>query len=895
MENKIGTILDDRYEIKRIIKKSGDTIVYEGWHQQIEEKFLIQELPKDSQNTEKILERARRLSDFSELSDLFQVCDQFSAGEKTYIILEYPKGQCLNEVLISGKTVSEKTLDVMFRTLLKSLEKLEEAGIRDLPVNTETLYLQDDGSLYLFPETDKFMPDYTDYTYQICEVMYLGISGQKPVDKAVRLLFDEMTPLAERNLSGDVEFYKIIDSGLRIITEDEDTVAGSSLDILGKELEQWREKENRKGKKRRYWIAGGVLSAVLICAALFAVYKKYEEKILFWGIRTETILLEPGEDMNRKDYQKSLKTIKNRVKKLVNGNRYLVKDDNGVIRVMMPLKVYQESYKEDMLKEYLSRPWKLSVAVGNKFMSLYDVKEMQFYTLENEEIVKIKEEDAKDKQSWYDEEPVNKMLKITVTDSVAEELKEKADSLLKEIREEATADADGCYPVVCLDGDQNSGLESGDENENWHVIEIPESEYFRLAKDTWKEETFDTTLEVTEEIQDIHWEKKTTTILKNWVGESEISDPSVILEYDRKLWWTSNVKSDEGDYYHNIGDLAQRLETLGISYAIGNVGGDYDKLIVKVRQKDMSDMAANMLGQKTSVTIRDIWGKELYVLNENISTEKENDITKWKLTFEGDEETVDPFIESIQETDGYVYLCSPMKDYLGRTKTTEIQKAENQEEDSFYKTYEISFSETNLGSTGSFTKDMNPLADLFNNMAVSHNMNSSFDLAKVCYYENGNLAAEKSESRTVWEQSDKALKEIQKAGQQEEKNVEFREKAGLFNWDDKRLCVILHMDTSEDYVDGAVESAKKIWNGCDLEECEYQYVDFFIGEYDQEPVINVHRDSTEKKWIWSVYFADQLKAKLYEEIKEKNFAGNIMTEEELNKTFEEQTEEKKNQ
>ena len=82
-----GTILDDRYEIKKVIRKNKDIIVYEGWHRQIEESFLIQELTKGSLNTEKILSRARRLSDFSELTDLFQVCDQFSIGVKVYIII----------------------------------------------------------------------------------------------------------------------------------------------------------------------------------------------------------------------------------------------------------------------------------------------------------------------------------------------------------------------------------------------------------------------------------------------------------------------------------------------------------------------------------------------------------------------------------------------------------------------------------------------------------------------------------------------------------------------------------------------------------------------------------------------------------------------------------------
>ena len=129
----VGSILDERYEIKKIIKANEKITIYEGWHQQIEESFLIQEMSKNTDDTDKILSRARRLSDFSEFTNLFQVCDQFSTGEKSYVIMEYPRGQCLKKVLSSEKKLSEKVLDHMFYPLLKTLGKLEEAGMKDIP------------------------------------------------------------------------------------------------------------------------------------------------------------------------------------------------------------------------------------------------------------------------------------------------------------------------------------------------------------------------------------------------------------------------------------------------------------------------------------------------------------------------------------------------------------------------------------------------------------------------------------------------------------------------------------------------------------------------------------------------------------------------------------------
>lgn len=897
----IGTILDDRYEIKKIIRKNKDVVVYKGWHRQIEEPFLIQELSGDAQNTEKILARARRLSDFSELTGLFQVCDQFSEGEKSYIIMEYPKGQCLKEVLASEKKVSEKMLDTMFLPLLKTLEKLEDAGLTDIPVEAETLYLQEDGSLYLFPETDKVIPRYTDYTYQVCELMYQALTGKKPPDKAIRLLFDEMTPLGELNLSCDTEFCKIIDEGLKI--SEEETVPEDSLGELKRSLEQWGENENKKTKKKRYWVAGGVLSVVLVCTVLFGIYLKFEEKIRFWGIKTETILLNPDEEMNRKQYQKALKIIDRRVKKLVGSNKYLVKDDDGIVRIIMPVKAYKKMDNEALLKEYLSRPMKLTVAVGNGTAKWFVIAPEQYVILENEDILKVEEVDTEDRESWSTGETVNKMLKVTVSDKAAEQMKNKLGSLQEKINKENDDPEEKYYPLVCLDGeetDYDSQIEVSGEKDDWHTIGILENSYFRMAKDLWSEETFDTAFDMTSEIDEIHWEKKTTSVLKKWVDASEISDPSVILEYDRTKLSGSKTKGDKGDYYHNIGDLGQRLESMGISYALGCVEGDYDRLAVKVRQKDMSEMVADILGRQEEISIQNVWGDSLSCFNLQILTEQtENKNRNWKVTFECKEEEMKSFADSVMQSNGSVYLYGPLKYCLGKGKITEIPEEEKTDPDSTYsdgKKYKLVFCETDLGKTGYFTKGMDPLAKLFSSMSDRYNLNDNFKLVKVQYNEKGKMTAQRGESRTAWEQNDKTFKKIQKAGKYEDAYAEFEEVKDSYYRGEKDLCIILHMDTRDDYVESAAERIRNIWNACDLEESDYSFIRFCVSEYQSYPIVNIKRSSADYKWTLSVIWSDEtygekLKEKLYQELEEKTFLKNGETRDEainnLNESLEE--------
>lgn len=898
-----GTILDDRYEIKKVIRKNKDIIVYEGWHRQIEESFLIQELTKGSPNTEKILSRARRLSDFSELTDLFQVCDQFSIGEKVYIIIEYPKGQCLQEILTTGKKLSARNLAVMFRKLLKSLEKLEEAGIRDLPVDAATLYLQEDGSLYLFPETDRFMPGYMDYAYQVCELMYQGLSGQKPTDKAVRLLFDEMITLEEMNLQIDGEFCRIVDEGLKICEEDDS--GGISLDDLERKLEQWWEKENSHGKRKRYWITGGLLSAMLLCAVVVGVYLKYEEKIRFWGIQTETVLLEPGKDMNRKEYQKALQVIEERVKKLVGSSKYLVKDDDGIIRILMPAKVYKESYTEKQLQSYLSRPLKLSVAVGNGSVKFFTMTREQYVTLDNEDIVKVEETDTEDRETWSTEETVNKMLNITVTDEAAARMKEKLGKLQEKVDKETDDPEEKYYPLLCLDGDKNdydAHIEAAVEQDDWHVFTVPENAYFKMAKDLWKEETFDTSFDIDPEISEIHWEKKITSILKNWVDESEIPEPSVILEYDRDASLFSEIQSDKGDYYHNIGDLAQRLETLDIAYALGNVEGDFDRLAVKVRQKDMSDMVADILGSQEPISIQNVWRDSLWTSEISLSTGSISGAdkqTEWKTVFECNEDMMKDFAESAIKSNGYAYLYGPLKYCIGKAKLTEVPQGKELEDNSVdigNKKYEITFTETDLGSTGYFTKGMNSLADMLANISDQYNLNDDFKLSGVQYNENGRMVSEKKESRTAWEVIDHVLRNIEKAGRHEDNYAEFQEIEDSDYKGEKELYITLHMDTQEEYADTAAERVIKLWNACDLEASEYSFIRFCIGEYEEYPIVNIRRSSIDDEWVLSVRWSDEIcgerfKEKMYEELKNKTFLQNGVTEEEADQELEERMEE----
>lgn len=157
------------------------------------------------------------------------------------------------------------------------------------------------------------------------------------------------------------------------------------------------------------------------------------------------------------------------------------------------------------------------------------------------------------------------MLKVTDFGRSSGQLKKKLGSLQEQINKETDDTEEKYYPLVCLTVKKQTMIHiqkcqvnkmTGIQLEFWKILILK-------AKNLWKEETFDTAFQMTSQIGEINWEKKTTSVLKKWVDGSEISDPSVILEYDRTELTGSKTKADKGDYYHNIGDLAAKAGISG--------------------------------------------------------------------------------------------------------------------------------------------------------------------------------------------------------------------------------------------------------------------------------------------------------------------------------------------
>mgnify|MGYP000002040735 FL=1 len=844
--------LDGRYEIRKMLGQTSEESFFEGWHSRIEKKVLIQKLEKKSKTAAEALSRARELGDFSDLTGIFHVCDQFETEESAYIVFDYPTGRNMEEYLrISGR-ISEKQLVGMFQTLLNCLQKIQEAGLKNLPVSMKNLYLQENGECILLPVITAQMPEYIDYSYQISERMYQCLSGKMPPDKQFRLFFDEMEPMDKVDPSGDREIHRIVEKGLQTDPE----CAYDDLEEMRTELENWQETHKEKKHRKAYFLAGGILLFLLICGTLAGLYYKFEEKIWFWGITTETVFLVPSEEMTHKDYQKAVKVLENRMQQIADGQRYLVKDDDGKVKIVMPLQLYQEAFNEEIWNLYLSTPMNLSFVVTDDYEGYGVLRPTSYVTFEEGDITKIEEEDTEKEASFSLREEPDKKIKLTLSDNAIEKIKKVLDERKR----------DSTLAYVCMNvGSLNYGaeLEFASIGEGFREIEFLENSHFAAAYPWWGEETFDSVFEMDAEIP-VKWTERTTSAFTNWVKADKIKEPSVTMEYQKDS--SKETISDEGDFFHNINGLADRLETLAVPYSIGTVNGDYDRPVVKIGQKDTSEFISKILLMDSyDISIQDYWGNTMNSLSvQAIEPQKNKEgSVVWKVKMRCRTDDMQEFSQNILDENGYVYLTGPGKYWLGRTKLKEIPEGKKDEVSEREEEYELIFDETYLGKTGKFTEDMDVVAAFLNKMKEHYAMNRTFSLKTFQFSKDHKQEVCRSTVHQNWEICDDELEKITKAAAYEDPYAQFIETEDMSYVGRKNLEIVLHMDVSQEYADTAAERIKRLWEVCDLEHSGYDAIYYYIGEHGEYPRMILSKRSgvfgeSNQGWIITgIHYLDQ--------------------------------------
>ena len=242
----LGTILAGKYLVGRVLGEGGFGITYVGWDLNLELKVAIKEyypngfVTRNStfnrtltvltgsrgeffqKGLDKFVDEARRLGKFWQLPGIVSVKDYFQENKTGYIVMEFAEGHTLKEILkksSQGRLPPERVF-AMMRPVMKSLNKVHEAGLIHRDISPDNLMVARDGRVKLIDfgaardflaEGEKSLsvmlkPGYapeeqyrsrgkqgpwTD-VYGLCATMYRAITGQVPEESLDRVAEDTL-------------------------------------------------------------------------------------------------------------------------------------------------------------------------------------------------------------------------------------------------------------------------------------------------------------------------------------------------------------------------------------------------------------------------------------------------------------------------------------------------------------------------------------------------------------------------------------------------------------------------------------------------------------------------------------------------------------------------------
>ena len=269
-----GTILYGKYMIGRTLGEGGFGITYVGWDLNLEMKVAVKEyypngyVTRNNRRTntlsilsgprgeffqkgvEKFVDEARRLAKFWKLPGIVSVKDYFQENNTAYIVMEFIQGSTLKELLKQrpDKRLPAAEVFVMMRPVMKSLDKVHQAGLIHRDISPDNLMVDQEGEVKLidFGAARDFLADgekslsvmlkpgyspeeqyrsrgkqgpWTD-VYSLCATIYRAITGQVPEESLERMTEDTLKRPSQLGVSLPRWQEEALMKGLAVIQKD---------------------------------------------------------------------------------------------------------------------------------------------------------------------------------------------------------------------------------------------------------------------------------------------------------------------------------------------------------------------------------------------------------------------------------------------------------------------------------------------------------------------------------------------------------------------------------------------------------------------------------------------------------------------------------------------------
>lgn len=599
--------------------------------------------PRFEADRGRFLREARILREFAGEAAVVTVLDYFEENGTAYIVMEYLDARTLREEIMDGGTWSMEKVVRRFGPVMEVLARIHAAGVLHRDISPGNLMVLPDGTLklidfgaarelenedrthsaiytrgYSAPEQRDekgVLGSWTD-VYGLCSLFWFCLTGRDPEDAQSRLLYDELekpsssggkiSSAAEELLMQGLE----LDSSVRIW--DVETLR-LALEKLYPSLTEEQRKQ-REARKRRWLRTAAIAWCFLLLIACCLAFI-FRTRILFHFIETQVVALN-GSEMTPEEYADSSAKVRERVEALTGKGRYLWKEEEDQhIIFEVPKASFGDVDPEYYVKLMLTRPMIMRVYAELPEDSAQTENETgeenddaaARATLPLSEEKRIDGKKPGDIVSvLLDQDKSYRYLGIFRQDKTILDVREVSGGNVLIFRDETAASlgsllsAKGQHFLFCFDeffpnGNRrmeysfNSGYSVGDGKSVFfsrgeHIGDQSMSAPLALVKLQYGEAPSAAAFSVQCE-QEVRWEDPETALLsgKNQTEAERIKPPYIQLQYKPG----SSLTEGKVDGYTSMilsihAVMKNRLDSLGIPYAVGSDPDDSKKVFVQI-------------------------------------------------------------------------------------------------------------------------------------------------------------------------------------------------------------------------------------------------------------------------------------------------------------------------
>ncbi|NCC42271.1 MAG: serine/threonine protein kinase [Clostridia bacterium] len=633
----VGTVLDDRYEIQEVLGEGGFGITYAGLNRRVNVKVAIKEffwkdyVTRDCRDTDQIrlkreedrerfekekdkfLKEARIVGDFINEPGVVDVTDYFEANGTGYIVMGYLDGTTLKDCL---KKQTRFEAEEIFRTmipLMETLGKIHDCEVIHRDISPDNIMLMKDGTLKLidfgaardysasmersysvvlkggytpreqYDSKGKQGP-WTDI-YALCATIYHCITGVTPDDSLQRILHDELKSPSELGIQIEAKYEKIIMKGLSLSVEGRYQKMSELIAAIKEALPEEKPAANPVNTKKAV-IIGICAAAVCILAVLGIWYvQTHQAEIKFRGIRTETVVLTPPDEMSTKEFYKTAEYVKERFAVFAGEDNYIWEEKDGIIKVITPLDIYGDEEIYYVLNAYLTSPWKMYFRNRNED---YSIRYQEEFTEEDIVAVDIKEGEVDGvERADYElpEEGDYSYLEMKLSDRISDLLEDDLQIKGKKI-------------ALCFDVNEKgeymyeySVVSKGDGNTIYIIDKTQRDNFDQLIQHNMMQGSFEQRFDFDYDIA-VDWEDPSHSLIagENQCDPDDIKGESIVTRYT-----TYSTEEGKGAWYNVLAVFKERMDSMGIPYAFGIGYSDQRSIVIKTAQKDVCGVVVDNL------------------------------------------------------------------------------------------------------------------------------------------------------------------------------------------------------------------------------------------------------------------------------------------------------------